>query len=306
MEGMAQMARQFYNVNLLTHRFKNDKDITIILGSAISTRKNNIGIPNVSESTSILKKYFEDHNLSTLFSEFVEEYGTSNEYQDCFSFAAALNGQQLIRELVKSIVSVNIDRNTGKQNITKSIVDLVNFIKENPGKVINIVTTNFDTMIEEQLDNEGIAFNSHSIVSDSNYNDNSNGLINIIHIHGVWDKGDTMHTSNQLSAKRDLIESSLVNIISETNAYIMAYSGWEDSFMRSLATVMNNNKIEYQFSWCFYNKEHGIIERDYEDLFPLLTSAISRERIQFFSGVDCFNFFENCLVGNDVNKKKNN
>ncbi|WP_188052463.1 SIR2 family protein [Vibrio harveyi] len=297
------MKRQFFSERLLSKRLKADeKGITFLFGSAFSAVQNGVGIPNVNQVTDIMEEYIDELDLFEDYEEFISGSNEQDKYQESFAFLSAINGAESTQEVVKRVVTKNIDSETGKQKIPQSIIDFVQSIKDEKIKVNNIITTNFDTLIEEQFENEGINYNSISIVSDSNIIDNSNGFVNIIHLHGVWNKGDTMHTRNQLEAKRDKIEASLRSHLSDNHVVIMAYSGWTDSFTRTLASIVNDEKAEYKIAWCFYEKESGIIDRNNEGLFETLTPAINRDRIQFFKGIDCTKIFSN--LSSELSLKK--
>lgn len=299
------MERQFFTEKMLLNRLKiNKSDVSFIFGSALSALKDGVGIPNVAQVSEIIKSYIEELDLLDEYNEFIKDTEEQNIYQESFSFITVLMGASAAQEIVKRVVMTNYDHNTGKHKIPKAIIDFVRSIKEGKLKVRNIITTNFDTLLEEQFKNEGVEFNSISIVSDSNIVDNSNGFINIIHIHGVWNKGDTMHTRNQLEAKRDRIEASLRNVLTEQHVIIMAYSGWTDSFTRTLTNIVNDDKAEYNLAWCFYEKEEGVIDRNFQLLFESLSPAISRERIQFFNNIDCNKVFEGLLIEPKAKKKQ--
>lgn len=299
------MATQFFDEKLLLQRLKaSDDGFNFIFGSALSAIKDGAGIPNVAEVSKIIENYADEIGLLEDYKEHINGSDEKDIYQKSFSFMSAVKGATATREIVKRVVMKNYDADTGTHKVPKAIREFVKCIKEQKIKVHNIITTNFDTLIEEQFKKEKIGFNSISIVSDSNIIDNSNGYINIIHLHGVWDKGDTMHTLNQLESKRNKIESSLRNLLVDKPIIIMAYGGWLDSFTRTLANIVNDDKAEYNLAWCFYQNQEGVIEREDKNLFDMLSSAISRDRIQFFKGIDC-----NCIFSNLISKvevRKNN
>lgn len=286
------MDMDYFEEKFLVKRLSAEEEISFIFGAALTAKRNGVGIPGVSEAVEFAREYAKSKGIIDDFEELTRDLCDKDMYQAAFSCIAALSPKG-IREVIKNVVSSNIDSSTGKHRIPKAIIDLVNFIKNSDVKVKNIITTNFDTLIEEQLSNEGINYNSISIVSDSHINENDNGYINIIHIHGVWNKGDTMHTRNQLETRRVKIQGSLRKFLSKDNLYIMAYSGWEDSFTHTLANLMNDDEAEYSIAWCFYENSEGQIDRESRHLTELLNPAISHERAQFFRGVDCDKVFEN-------------
>ncbi|MGN5086572.1 SIR2 family protein [Aeromonas hydrophila] len=286
------MERQFFSDNILVQRIKQTDEVSFLFGSALSAIKDGAGISNVSQVIDIVKDYANELDLLDDYNEFISGKDEQVIYQESFAYMSAIKGAASTKEIVKRVVMKNYDTDTAQHKVPKAIKDFVRSIKDGKIKVKNIITTNFDTLIETQFDAEEINYNSISIISDSNINQNSNDFINIIHIHGVWDKGDTMHTRNQLEAKREKIEASLSNLLAEQHVVVMAYSGWTDSFTRTLANIVNDDKAEYNLAWCFYEKEDGIIDRKFKDLFDELTPAISRDRIQFYKNVDCNVIFE--------------
>lgn len=298
------MGRQFFEENILLRRLSANSDgLTFLFGSALSVNKGVGGIPDVSQVSEIIKDYADELNLLEEYEDFIERANGKDRYQESFSFMSAVHGAPSIREIVKRIVMRNYDEKTGQHLIPKAIQDFVRCIRDGKIKIKNILTTNFDTLIEEAFKNEGIAYNSISTVSDSNIQENSNGYINIVHLHGVWDRGDTMHTKNQLESKRDRVEASLRHYFTEQHIVIMAYGGWDDSFTRTLTNIVKDDKADYNLAWCFYQKEDGVIDRDNKEFFDDLESAISRDRIHFFKGIDCNNVFSG-LLDNVLSKKK--
>jgi hypothetical protein len=299
------MSIQFFPEKVLLQRLKSDKKgITFLFGSALSAIKDGSGIPNVEQVSEIIKEYASEHDQLEYYTESIQKVNEKDRYQESFALLGAILGPDSTNEIVERVVKSNEDLDTGKQRIPQAIKDFVRCIKEKKIKVNNILTTNFDTLIEEQLENEGITYNSFSLVSDSHLSDIDNGNINIIHLHGVWNKGDTMHTKNQLLSERKLIESSLQNLLQNQPVVIMAYSGWIDSFTRSLASIVCNDQAKYNLVWCFYENNNAIIEKGAEELFDTLTPAMNRGRVQFFNDIDCNSIFSKLSAVSELKKKE--
>jgi len=298
------MAIEFLDEGILVPRLKsNKKGTTFLLGSAFSAINNGVGIPNVEQVCKYIEEYARENDVLDLYTERSQSFDSKELYQQSFSLIAGLLGPDSVNEIIDRIIKSNFD-DEGKQRIPQSVKDFVTGVKEGNFKVNNILTTNFDTLLEEEFENQGIPVNSLSIVADSHIQDISNGNINIIHLHGIWDNGDSMHTKNQLQLGRERIESSLQNLLSNQTVAIMAYSGWEDSFTRSLATTVVNNKSNYDLLWCFFEKSDAVIEKNEQDLFNKLADAISRGRIQFFNGIDCNAIFAKLSTVSQLKKKE--
>ncbi|MCG9540162.1 SIR2 family protein [Vibrio parahaemolyticus] len=298
------MAIEFLDEGILVPRLKsNKKGTTFLLGSAFSAINDGAGIPNVEQVCEFIEQYAEEKGVLELYTERSLAFNGQEKYQQSFGLIAGLLGPDSVNEIIHRVIKSNEDEE-GKQRIPQGVKDFVAGIKEGNFKVNNIITTNFDTLLEEEFENQGILVNSVSIVADSYINDTPNGLINIIHLHGIWNNGDSMHTRNQLQLARSRIESSLQNLLSDQTVVIMAYSGWEDSFTRSLATTVINNKSNYDLLWCFFEQNEAVIEKHQQELFQKLSEAISRGRIYFFNGIDCNSVFAKLSTISELKKKE--
>jgi hypothetical protein len=281
------MTISFYNENILVSRLnKSAKRTTFLFGAAFSQITDGAGIPNVDGVLKFIEDFADENDLLDEYVESSQAFTSKDKYQESFNLIAGLCGQDAINEIILRVVKSNADEQ-GKQRIPQSVKDFVTGVKNEKIPVNNIITTNFDTLLEEEFTNQGISVNSFSVVADTQLYDEVNGNINIIHLHGVWEKGDSMHTTSQLLSNRERIEASLQNLISDQTIVIMGYSGWEDSFTRSLASTVINNQSKYELLWCFFESIDAVIEKQQVELFNKLRDAITRGRIQFFKGIDC-------------------
>lgn len=285
------MSVSFYDERILNMRIKkNIKGSTFLFGAAMSQISNGVGIPNVEGVIEFIEEYAVEQEVDQLYFEDAQGFTDQDRYQQAFSLIAGLCGQDSVNEIIKRVVESNIDE-SGKHQIPKVIKDFVTGIKNGNIVVNNIITTNFDTLLEEEFTNQGISFNSFSVVADTQFPNDINSNINIYHLHGSWERGDSMHTTNQLQSNRDRIEVSLQNLIGNQTLVVMGYSGWEDSFTRSLASSVINTQLDYNVLWCFYEENTAVLEQREASLFDNLNDGISRGRIQLYNGIDCNKVF---------------
>jgi hypothetical protein len=292
------------NSNALKIRIcQEKKPITFVLGSAISKKHNGVGIPDVSEITSNVLQLLKEKELYEEYQTFIGDHKLTDDYKSLFEFISSIYGQNYINDIIKNIVLSNVDPVTNTHKIPKAISDFTKFIEDGKCIVANIVTTNFDTLLEESFKSRSLSSNSYSLVSDSHIPSAQNDELNIVHIHGVWNRNDSMHTHSQLSVKRDKIEGSLQELFLNTSVVIMAYGAWDDSFTRTLSNIVNLPNADYNIAWCFYSDAVDMIEEDFDKWFDKLSPAISRGRIQFFKGIDCLTFFESEQHPGSLKKK---
>ncbi|MCU6213090.1 SIR2 family protein [Morganella morganii] len=282
---------EYLNEALLLKRIEKSEPFSLVIGSALTAENDGKGIPGVDRVPDFVLDYIRNKDDEKDYYEHIGSKTGQEKYQASIEYISNTFGQNAVNEVIKAVVQSNIEKSTDKSYIPPSVKGLAKLIEI--GKIKTILTTNFDTLIEEELDNLKVIHNSISIVSDSPILKNSNELPTIIHLHGKWDQGDTMHTENQLSHNRERIQNSIRNIISSENVYIMAYGGWEDSFTRTLASIVHDNDVNYEISWCFFKSNSESLDRENRELFTKLAPATERGRVKFFKGINCQVIFNN-------------
>lgn len=286
----------------LSKKIQKAEPFSIVLGAALTAEIDGKGIPGVERVPDFVFDFIQSNDDVEDYQEALDSTSPQSKYQTSLKYLSDIYGQNAVNNIISNVVESNFDKITKKSFIPKSVKGLAKLIEI--GKIKNILTTNFDTLIEEELENLGVQYNSISIVSDSSITVNSNNLPTIVHLHGKWNMGDTMHTNDQLSNNREKIENSIRNIISKDNIYIMAYGGWEDSFTRTLANIVHDNDAIYDISWCFYNSDAGSLDKSNKELFTKLAPAIQRGRVKFFKGINCHSIFNK--IDFEKAKKKSN
>ena len=183
---------------VLVKRLKNNQGgATFLFGSAFSQNHNGAGIPNVEGVLEFIEKFAEERDFLEEYHEDAAGVAAKDRYQEAFNSVAGYSGQNSVNEIVRRVVESNIDEH-GEHRIPQAVKDFATGVKNKNYRVTNIITTNFDTLLEEEFKAQGIRYNSYSIVSDTQLPEPANDSINIYHLHGIWDRGDTMHTTNQL------------------------------------------------------------------------------------------------------------
>ncbi|MFE8101895.1 hypothetical protein RBA71_10395 [Brenneria goodwinii] len=105
-----------------------------------------------------------------------------------------------------------------------------------------------------------------------------------------------MHTSNQLTALRPKIESSIKQVLSDSKLYVLGYAGWDDVFLQSLTSIVNDYDATYNIRWAFYESVAAQAKEDNKVLLHSVSDAIANGRFQGYCGVDCHRFFEDVLA----------
>ncbi|MFJ5475288.1 SIR2 family protein [Pectobacterium carotovorum] len=287
---------RFADCSLLIKRIEQlkGKEVAFMFGSAITMKQDGSGIAGVSEVIDLAEIFLEEKFNNSEREDYINHisaYDGSKKYQETLSYMSDVFSNEVVFDFIEYVINENKDEN-GLQKIPQKIIDLVDLINSKTINCKSILTTNFDSIIESQLEKKGINGNSVSIISDSNINLNCNELINVIHLHGIHGRGETMHENNQLIVPRQKLEASIRHMLSTSEIYVIGYSGWEDSFTRTLADIVNDSEEKYSIVWCFYQNDNDDIQSKYDNVFRILEPAISRGLVRFFKNVDCNTIFE--------------
>lgn len=111
----------------------------------------------------------------------------------------------------------------------------------------------------------------------------------IVHLHGFWRQGDTLHTTKQLQHSRPLLKGDLKKALSDVTLVVLGYGGWSDVFTKTLLDLVNDSDLSIDILWTFYSADEQIIKSNNAELLECFRK-FPNSRVQFYKGVD-FNVF---------------
>lgn len=290
------------------------RDISILVGSPLSMpdSKSAPGVPSVSGVLEILSSRIKDEGLESDYLEETKELSDAEGYQAGFQFLRDWVGQDAVNEVVKTAVlksrtpdslqSEDLEEIEKDQNGwylpsgTEALGKIIANHKHLNGPVL---TTNFDPLVSKAiikagcnplqsvLDSDG-SFNQHRV------NDPKNRQV--VHLHGYWHKSDTLHTPDQLTARRPNLKASLSDLLSTKILLVVGYGGWDDIFIDALTSLMSDNNSSLEVLWAFFEKDLDIVNKRYRKLLDSVEPARTRGRFKLYGGIDCNKFFNELLT----------
>lgn len=284
----------------------NDKNITLLIGSALSYSTDGSGVPGVGGMCDILNAFLNEHGLWSGYirkNPMHEHYKDVDKYQKGLEHVFSVTGADHVTQIISSAMYNAYNIEEDHWTLSKAMSDLSNLLKISNGKIKTILTTNFDEMIEQAVDQAGLTYHQYNLLKDQSIGvikSNDDPDVIVAHMHGIWNS-DTMHTSRQLSSLRDKIKESIIHILSNSKLYVIGYSGWDDIFIDSLESAVKSNENSYSVKWAYYNPLESVVQDENVKLFSRIQPAVSNNRFQGYLGVDCNKFIEDVIF--EIKKK---
>ncbi|MDB5120699.1 MAG: hypothetical protein JWN56_1917 [Sphingobacteriales bacterium] len=289
--------------------FNQKKHFTFLLGSGCTLANNPTekGVSSVKEIINQIKSIFETDNQSDLIEEvFQIDDETQNHYQLAINTLLQSYGQDDVNKVI-----VNAVLNARSTSIVYSDQDSSNNDLEDIEKHIDgweiktgmdalgkllveypksfgspVLTTNFDPLIEISVAKHKGHYNPTCLTNDGNILNNANtSIVQIIHLHGFWRHGDTLHSPYQLTKERPLLKGDLRKLLNNTVLVVLGYGGWGDVFTNTLIDVITEGGNDCNILWTFYENNSQKIEADHSSLFERLKNSLD-QRVVLYKGID--------------------
>jgi hypothetical protein len=148
-----------------------------------------------------------------------------------------------------------------------------------------VLTTNFDPLIEVALSRLRVPFFSSALHSDGSLLQISGSGVHVVHLHGFWRRGDTLHTQRQLKHDRPKLAESLREIVKNSTVAILGYGGWDDQFMTVLDRIVAGDSTSTDLLWAFHETDVAVIGARYRHVISKLEGLESRGLAHFYKGV---------------------
>ncbi|WP_299406122.1 SIR2 family protein [uncultured Roseobacter sp.] len=292
----------------------NGKPASFLVGAPFSWNAG-LGVPPVNGFIELIRERvaIEGPKFSEELEARLSGEDAAEQYQAAMSFVFSVLDADVVTEIVQNAVlsarkagAPNLDPRSGSDgdpaewSITQGQRGLAHLIKLDSNRFSGpVFTTNFDPMMGLALKSQGIRYQPYTIPQEGSLNapiSVAQDDVNIFHLHGYWRDSPTLHSPQQLEAKRAQLQASLEKHLHQTNLVVMAYSGWDDIFTSALANCLSSDTFSGTVTWCFYNGSPAEIREQNAALFAKFKGGVQQERITFFHGINCHTFFDELIA----------
>ncbi|MGI3901082.1 MAG: SIR2 family protein [Janthinobacterium lividum] len=307
----------FYDAEALLDRLSTGlqsqaRQVVFVVGSGLTNpaTPGGPGVPGVQGVIDLIRAEFTGIQLQQLEDTLST---SSNAYQDAFKFLLGRRGPHTANGIIKKAVAkarrISVDGDgVTKYEISASTDDEICRLFDNDssgwlltpavdglGRIVSaenspfnrmVVTTNFDPLIGAAIARHGGHSFRTFLHRDGSLGQADGSGTHIVHLHGYWYGSDTLHTPRQLVQPRPQLKASLSHLLRGNIFVVMAYSGWDDVFTRTLMDVVLEDSSFPEILWCFYNKN----PEPRQDLLNILGPGIDRGSVMLYSGIDVHDF----------------
>lgn len=200
---------------------------------------------------------------------------------------------ELSRQYVRNEETLReLEEDTTGWAIPQGISALARLLARVPSTVRGpILTTNFDPLVEVSLRAAGL--DPFTIISDGDGSvqapSSTGTVIPVVHLHGFWRTGDTLHTSVQLGLDRPKLLGSLRQILSSSTLIVLGYGGWDDILTHAiLQVVREGGQRDLEVLWGCHGSQMSM---------GAVSGADLPGRIQPYVSVDCNHLIPEVLSG---------
>ncbi|GHH02961.1 SIR2 family protein [Comamonas sp. JC664] len=299
------------------------KPIAILVGSPLTAPESQgtPGVPGVDDIIKLVRAAIErnandpEAAIADLDSK-ISNAPASGRYQCAMDVLVSWTNQDRVNEVVREAVrmaryqpdgghhltDIELSRDNAGWHLPPGVRDLGELVTNYPDKYRGpILTTNFDSLISIAIERAGGTPATTSLDIDGRFSATQTPTIKtheVVHLHGSWLRGDTLHTRSQLTLPRPQLASSLRRILQNHTLLVVAYGGWDDVFTRELASLVEDDAASVEILWAAFDSEPYKIAHHHAPLLERTRNAQILNRFRMYGGIDCRTFFGELLATN--------
>lgn len=153
-----------------------------------------------------------------------------------------------------------------------------------------VLTTNFDPLISLAVKAAGGAVDLRTLDRDGGLpaEHEHQGRARVVHLHGYWRSGHTLHTPHQLQHPRPHLGGALRALLRHHTVLVAAYGGWDDAFTKALAEAAAEPGDDAEVLWALFGDEaHARHTNE-----ALLHRYQGHPAFAFYCGIDAHALFD--------------
>jgi tetratricopeptide (TPR) repeat protein len=248
---------------------------------------------------------FKGADEAALFDQVIKAAPEGRVYQEAMQFVIECRGQPTLNELIRNAVlecrsassdgltQEQLERDVNGWYLRPGVAALGELIKSYEA-VFNrpILTSNFDPLLEIAIRKAGRGAMSINLPTDGNFNSLilSDNIAQVVHFHGFWSQGDTLHTPDRLRRERPLLAGNLRQLLQETTLVVVGYGGWADVFTDALLKAISEQSQAIDVLWTFFTRDPAEVAEKNSGLLTSFQRLIG-QRVVAYAGVDCHKLF---------------
>jgi formylglycine-generating enzyme required for sulfatase activity len=310
---------EFHTENVLLSRLRaaaGEREVVVLAGSGLTMPLP--GVPGVPATAGIVEmiraELAGDEDARQDLARALER--AANTYQTAFGKLSAWRGPDAVNRVIRKAVLAarrpgaarseavldaapdvhraaceELERDTAGWSLSPGVEALGRLAAGHARFGQTILTTNFDPLVEVAIARaQGRPYRLDMGSDGSLVHTHGEGC-RVIHLHGHWSGGVTLHTPAQLLQPRDALETSLRHLLGRGCVLlVLAYSGWDDVLTRTLARILGDPQATPQVLWTFYRDDPTRIRQESEKLLRDLVLGSGPSRVTLFRGIDVHRF----------------
>ncbi|MBL8633961.1 MAG: SIR2 family protein [Myxococcales bacterium] len=262
-------------------------------------------MPGIGGVVELIRQHYRSEfpDAVAAFEQYIATSGV-NQYQAAFRHLNGRGGLEDANRIVRQAVlhayagSPVPDANDRKAcERAESMVDawplspwveaLGELLKQADGRRLDplILTTNFDPFLSVSVRRSGGTTYRSVLDRDGNLGQVSGDGCHVVHLHGHWCIGDTLHTPTQLATERRGLKESIRRLLANKTLVVLGYGGWDDIFTSALIEALQSSQDRIELLWLF-REARADAETKYAPLLGRLRAGYERGEVALYDGID--------------------
>ena len=263
------------------------------------------GVPGTSGVVELIRQHYRSAfpDAVAAFDQYIATSG-GNQYQAAFRHLNGRGGLEDANRIVRQAVlrayagSPKPDASDRKACArAESVVDawplspwvaaLGELLKQADGRRLDplILTTNFDPLLSVSVRSSGGTTFRSALDRDGNLGQVTGDGCHVVHLHGHWCIGDTLHTPTQLATERRGLKESLRRLLANKTLVVLGYGGWDDIFTSALVEALQGSQDRIELLWLF-REARADAETKYAPLLGRLRAGYERGEVALYDEID--------------------